>query len=107
MATLMNGAGVTNGGNEVTTGQVHYPQEEPEVGVQSRNDDVASYLSAALKLTLGATQQELERDDGPLAQSQAASTIETFQTFLVGSRTAFYAIKAEGAFQQDGKTIFV
>jgi len=100
MATLMNGDGVTNG-------QLHHPQQESQVGVLSGNDDIATYLSEALKLTLGATQDELERDDGPLAQSQAASTIERFHTFLVGSRTALYAQKADSASRQDGKMRFV
>lgn len=99
MATLTNGDRVTNG-------QVHHPQEESQI-LQPTNDNIAAYLSEALKLTLDATQEELEREGEPLAQAEAASTIERFHTFLIGSRTAFYAQKAGAASQQDGKIRFV
>jgi len=101
MASLINGDGFTNGLLQ------HSQPETPQVEAQLRTDDVSTYLFEALKLTLGATREELERDGGPLAQSEAASTIERFQTFLVGARTAFYAQKVEAASQQDCKIRFV
>jgi len=96
MATLTNDGQVTNGNAD------HLPQN-CEVASQLRPEDIAAYLSEALKLTLGATQEELEENGGPLAQSEAAATIDRFQTFLVGSRTAFYAQQVEGTSQQEGE----
>lgn len=90
MAAQMNVDEVTNG---------HHPQQEH---IRSTAADVATYLSEALKLTLGATEEELERDNGPLSLSEAASTIDRFQSFLSGSRAAFYAQKLQNGGQEQG-----
>jgi len=88
-------------GDEATNGYHLRPDIHRDL---RRSADVASYLSEALKLTLGATQEELGKEGGPLAQSEVDSTVGRFQTFLSGARTAFYAQKVEAASQQDGTT---
>lgn len=87
-------------GDSMTNGH-HSPQGDQEAASVEAGI-ISSYLCEALKPTLGVTQDEIQGEGGPLAPAQAESTIETFQTFLLGSRAAIYAQKLETLTENSG-----
>ncbi|KAL9059033.1 MAG: hypothetical protein Q9162_001421 [Coniocarpon cinnabarinum] len=80
----------------------HTPQTAPENIIN--HDEILQYLTSLLRLTLGATQHDLESERSLLSHERKAETVERCNTFLQSNRIALYAAKRAIAEQENGDT---